>query len=229
MKRKGVVYGLLVLCMSSLVCTPVSAYFYQETLSWDCGLKYRILIENVDIWSTDKEYAVYVTLTLLEIGIVQGFQSVTCALFLHTNDVLTTVQTINNHWSEIGDQVQFTSYFTVTPDQVNNTGWNINDAEIFFQINMSVLMDGGRELNCYMDPRGPIHIQVSTMSFMDTWLFTIIIIMIGIYYGGFYGLKRFNSRYDWFEGKRKKQSIIDITDDKITSTSEEWESNYDHD
>lgn len=226
MKRKRVVYGLLILCMIPLVCTPVSAFYYQETVSWECGLKYRVLVENIDIWSTDKQYAVYVTLTLLEIGIIQSFESVTCALYLHTNDVVTSVQTINNHWSEIGDVVRFTSFFTVTPDQVNNSGWNINDAEIFYQVNMSVLLDGNFEQNCYMNPRGPIHIQISTMSFMDSWLFIIIFIMTGIYYGGFIGLRNFNKRYEWFEGKRKKQPVVNRPDDEQPFTSQEGDSNY---
>ena len=226
MKRKGALLGLLVLCMTPLVCTPVSAFYRQETVSWDCGLKYGIVVENIDIWSTDKEYAVYVTLTLLEVGIVQGFESVTCALYLHTNDVVVSVQTINDHWSEVGDVVRFTSYFTVTPDQVNNSGWNLNNLEIFYQVNMSVIMDGNRELNCYMDPRGPLHIQVSTMSFMDSWIFIIIFIMMGIYFGGFIGLRKFNKRYEWFDGKRKKQPVVDEIPDDVP---DEWESNYDHD
>jgi hypothetical protein len=65
---------------------------------------------------------------------------------------------------------------------------------------------------------------------MDTWLFTIMFIMMGVYYGGFWGLKRFNKRYEWFDGKRKKQpvrDIADIPDDEVPS--EEWESNYDYD
>ena len=227
MKRKEVLLGLLVLCMTSLICTPVSAFYYQETLSWESGLKYSISVENVDIWSTDKEYAVYVTLTLLEIGIVQSFESVTCALYLHTEDVVVSVQTINDHWSEIGDVVRFTSYFTVTQDQVNNSGWNINDAEIFYQVNMSVLLDGSFEQNCYMNPRGPIHIQVSTMSFMDSWLYIIIFIMMGIYYGGFIGLRKFNKRYEWFEGKWKKIPIANVPDENVPSTPDEWDSNYD--
>ena len=227
MKRNGALLGILVLCMTSLVCTPASAFYYQETVSWECGLTYSVLVENVDIWSTDKEFAVYVTLTLLEIGIVQGFESVTCALYLHTEDVVVSVQTINDHWSEIGDEVRFTSFFTVTQDQVNNSGWNLNDAEIFYQVNMSVLLDGNFEQICYMNPRGPIHIQVSTMSFMDSWIFIIIFIMMGIYFGGFIGLRKFNKRYEWFEGKRKKQPVVDeIPDDEVPR---EWESNYDHD
>ena len=223
MKRKGALLGLLAICMASLICTPVSAFYYQESLSWECGLKYRITIENVDQWVTDREYPIYVTLTLLETGIVQSFERATCALYLHTNDLLESIQTLNDPWSEIGDEIEFTSYFTVARDQVNNTGWNLNNFEIFFQINMSVLLDGGLQQNCYMNPRGPLHIQVSTMSFMDSWIYIIIFIMMGIYYGGFLALRRFNKRYEWFEGKHKKPPLAEAPDDETPSTWDNYQ------
>ena len=227
MKRKGVFLGLLVLCMTSLVCTPVSAFRVQENLSWDCGLKYQILVENVDAWSTGQEYEIFVTLTLLEIGIVLGFESVTCAIYLLTEDVQVSIQTINNHWSEIGDVVRFTSRFTLTPEQVNNSVWDIYQALIFYQVNMSVLLDGNREQNCYMDPRGPMHVGVSTLSFWTLWPYPPIFLMMGIYFGGFFGLRKFNKRYEWFEDKRKKRPVVEIEEEPQPSSSEGYDSNYD--
>ncbi len=226
MKRKAVILGLLVLCMTAPVITPVSAFRYQETLSWDCGLKYQILLENVDAWSTGQEYAVHVTITLLEIGIVLDFESVTFAIYLVTEDVQVYVQTINNHWSEIGDKVRFTALITVTPEQVNNSVWDIYQALIYFQVNQSVILDGDSEMNCYMAPRGPLHVGISTLSFWTLWSYPPILIMMGIYFGGFFGLRKFNRRYEWFEGKISNLSF-DPQEESLPSTSDNYDDNYD--
>jgi len=227
MKRKGVVLGLLVLCMTSLVCTPASAFRSQVTMSSSyTGMEYQVLVENVDAWSTGQEYAVYVTLTLLEIGIILGFQSVTLAMYLVTENEQVSIQTINNPWNEIGDTVQFTTYFTVTPEEVNNSVWDIYQAMMYYQVNQTVLLDGGREHSSYTNLMGPLQIGVSTLSFWTLWPYPPIFIMMSIYFGGFMGLRKFNKRYEWFEGKTKKW-FEEVPDEEVPSTSDEWDSNYD--
>lgn len=226
MKRRAVFLGLLALCMTALVVTPVSAFRYQETLSWDCGLKYQIVCENVDAWSTGQEYPVYVTITLLEKGIINDFESVTFAIYLVTEDVQVYVQTMDDHWSEIGDKVRFTALITVTPEQVNNSVWDIYQARIYFQVNQSVILDGGRDINCYMDPRGPLHVGISTLSFWTLWPYPPIILMMGIYFGGFVGLRKFNRRYEWFEGKIRKLPV-DLQEESLPPSSDIYDENYD--
>ena len=222
MKRKWVFLGLVVLCITTLVCTPVSAFRSQQTLSWDCGLKYQLIVENADAWSTGQEYAVHITLTLLEIGIVLDFESVTFAVYLVTEDVQVYIQTINDHWSEIGDKVRFTALFTVTPEQVNNSVWDIYQARIYYQVNQSVILDGNRELNCYMSIRGPLPVGISTLSFWTLWPYPPILLMMGIYYGGFFGLRKFNRRYEWFEGKTRKLQI-DPQEESLPSSSDNYD------
>ena len=98
---------------------------------------------------------------------------------------------------------------------------------MYYQVNQTVLLDGGREHTSYTNIRGPLHIGVSTLSFWTLWPYPPIFLMMGIYFGGFIGLRKFNKRYEWFEGKRKKQPVVDVPDDETSSTSDNWESNYD--
>lgn len=223
MKRNWVLLGLVVLCMTTLVCTPVSAFRSQVTMRSDyTGLRYQIICENADAWSTGQEYAVYITLTLLEMGTVLDFESLTLAIYLVTEIVQWDIITLNDPWSEIGDKIRFTAHFTVTPEQVNNSVWDIYQAYIYYQINQSVILEGGLDFSTYTNLLGPLQVGVSTLSFWTYWPYPPILLMMGIYYGGFFGLRKFNRRYEWFDGKTKKLPT-DTQEESHPSSSDNYD------
>lgn len=222
MKRNGVVVGLLIICLTFLVCTPVSAFRSETTYASKNEMKYRLVCENVDYWSTGQQYAIYITLTLLDVGIVIGFESITCEINMTTEIEEIQVQTIDEPWNEVGDMVHFMFLFTLTSEQVNNSSWDIYEAHFYYQVNQSVILDGGQHQNCYTNPH-EISIGVSTLSFWTLWPYPPIFLMMGIYYSGFFLLRKFNKRYQGLDEVIAKETATESDGQKQAYPSDNYD------
>lgn len=208
MAKKGVFVGLLVLCTFLLVSVPsVDGYYSSETLSWSNGLRISVVCENLDYWVTGTVFSIHLTLTLLATGTVIEFESITCAVYLVTEEVDVSIGVLNSPWSNPGDKVKVTVEFTVTPEQINSTGWDMYLAQFYYQINQSNRVDGGSRINHHTDLRGPRMLNISTVQFAILWPFPPIILMMFVYWGLFAGLRRFNRRYEGLEETTSIQSV----------------------
>ncbi|TFF96813.1 hypothetical protein EU546_00575 [Candidatus Thorarchaeota archaeon] len=195
MRGKGVIPVLVVLLALSYSFLPVTALRAGPTLTWQCGLKMDIHIENHDFWTTGVPGQIFIRLKLLETGTVEQFVNLTMRVMLHTERVHIAQSVIPSPWNEVGDEHHLTAQFNLTPEEVNHAGWDTYQAQYYYQVNQTVILEGGEELILYMDPRGPYPITISTYSFIVYWPFPVIILMMTIYWIGLFALRIFNRRY----------------------------------
>jgi hypothetical protein len=95
--RKGIQLLIIFTICISTIPTPVNAYRWQENLSWNNGIRVRVFIENVDYWTTDVDFEIYVHLTLIESGYVTDFLSLTFVLYLLTEEMLSQTTVLESH------------------------------------------------------------------------------------------------------------------------------------
>ncbi|NHJ14925.1 MAG: hypothetical protein EAX95_14685 [Candidatus Thorarchaeota archaeon] len=216
MSRKGALLGLLTILLIAMSPTQVAAYQYSATYTWHCGLKVSIHVENIDIWATGIPYDIIARLTLVELGDVGDILGITFALRLVTESVDTGIFATGDTYAQPGDSISVVGRFNITPEQINyawDTGYV---AEYFYQLNQTVRLTNGTVQNLWMSYRGPHHASFSTASFIIYWPWLPIIFVFFIYWGIFYGVRRFNKRYDEVVA-RQKANLQDKSEQKSSS------------
>ncbi|MHA1948898.1 MAG: hypothetical protein ACW987_03430 [Candidatus Thorarchaeota archaeon] len=143
----------------------------------------------------------------METGTVIEFESLTCAVYVVTEEVDISIVTIDNPWNDPGDEVKLTTQFTITPEQINNTGWEFYMAEFYYQINQSTIVDGGGRVNHMTSLKGPYVLNMSTEQLAVLWPYPPIFLMMFIYWGLFVGLRKFNRRYDGLKETTSVQPV----------------------
>ncbi|MFX1368593.1 MAG: hypothetical protein ACFFAY_08355 [Promethearchaeota archaeon] len=196
MRRKGAILGIAILLMVSIYPSSVSAYSYWTTWSWDCGIKVNVHVESIDIWATDIPYDIFARLTLLELGNVAEVLSLTFVLKLVTESVDTGIYVVSSPWNQPGEVIEVMGRFVVSPIQINHAFETGYVAGYYYQLNMTVRLTGDSILNLWMGYKGPYPASFSTAQFIVLWPWLPIGIVFFLYWGAFYGLRRFNRRYD---------------------------------
>ncbi|TFG10300.1 hypothetical protein EU538_02380 [Candidatus Thorarchaeota archaeon] len=194
---------VIVLLALSYPVMPVTALRASPTFTWQCGLRISCHVENHDFWTTGVPGQIFIRLKLLETGTVEQFVDLTVRVVLHTEKVHIAQSVIPSPWNKIGDEHHLTAEFNLTSEEVNHAEWDTYEAQYYYQINQTVMVEGGEELNLYMDPRGPYPITISTYSFIVYWPFPVIILMMTIYWVGLFALRRFNRRYVGLEEREE--------------------------
>ena len=202
MSRKGVLVGLISLMLLSLSCAPVSAMRSSATLTWGvCGLKVGVRCENSDFWTTDVESDIHIRLTLADLGSVAEFIDLTLVLLLITESNDSEVFAMDSPWTHAGETIDLVGRFNITPEQVNNSAWEMYDTGYYYQLNQTVRLDNGTIWTLYTNLKGPFHVGISTAPYIVYWPFPPIILMIFVSWGGLVLLKKFNRRYEGLEAK----------------------------
>lgn len=181
----------------------------ERTLSWQCGLKISLLVENNDFWTTDVVSEVFFILRLLEVGTVVDFQALVFHTTLVTETNYTGQMTLIDPWNTIGDEARVVAQFTIKKEDVNNAGWDIYEASFFYNFSIFVEFDGGDNLRLYTHVYEGTPLSISTFSFIVLWPFPPIILMAAVYWTLYVGLRRFNRRYIGLELDSSKTKIED--------------------
>jgi len=185
---------LLVVLMLISAQPRAEALRGDSTLNWNCGLQLHLLVENNDYWTTGVVSDIYVVVTLLDTGLVTDFLELIVTICVITERVDLGTISVLAPWDEPGDKVHVVGHFNITADLVNNAGWDIYMAHFYVQLNCSVRIQGGETLDLYSH-KDVYTINVSTLPFIVLWPFPPIVLMMLVYWIGYFGLKRFNRRY----------------------------------
>ena len=196
MRGKGVVLGLLVLFILCQFPMQVEAGRSERTLSWECGVKVHILVENNDFWTTDSVSELFFVLRLLEVGSVADFQELAFQATVMTKTNYTGEMIINNPWTTVGDEARVVARFVIDKEDVNSAGWDVYVAAFFFSFSILVRLAGGDELRLVTYVYEGTPLSISTFSFIVLWPFPPILLMAAVYWLLYIGLRRFNRRYE---------------------------------
>jgi hypothetical protein len=195
MRGKGVVLAVCLVVVLCLLPAPVEAGRGSQTLRWQNGLRISVQFENNDYWTTNQISEIYFTLTLLDLGTVADFQELVFRITLVTISNHTGEIRVTNPWNEVNDAVRVVARFNVTPEQVNYAGWDTYMAEFYYDFSVFVEMDDGEEMELYTHVYDGTPLTISTFSFIVFWPFPPIVLMCFVYWGLYFGLKKFNARY----------------------------------
>jgi hypothetical protein len=213
MRGKGVVLGIVLVLVILQIPIHVEAGRAEKTLSWQCGLRISLLAENNDFWTTDSVSEIFFTLTLLDAGTVVDFQALIFQVTLVTERNYTGEIIIVNPWNATGDVARLTGQFAVSREDVNNAGWDIYVASIYYNFSVLVELSGGEDMRLYTYVYEGTPLSISTFSFIVLWPFPPIILMGAAYWILYIGVRRFNKRYaglestDADEEKQEEKSV----------------------
>ncbi|TFG26611.1 hypothetical protein EU527_19565 [Candidatus Thorarchaeota archaeon] len=199
MRGKGVVLSLLILVIVCQLPVQVEAGRSEQTLYWQCGLRIRVQVENNDFWTTDSVSEIYFILTLLDRGNITEIQALIFEITVVTETNYTGQITVNNPWSAVGDETRLVGKFSIDKEDVNNAGWDIYMASFHYNFSLFVEFEGGEEMRLYTHVYDGTPLSISTFSFIVFWPFPPIILMGTIYWVLYFGLRRFNRRYEGLE------------------------------
>jgi len=196
MRGKGAILGLIVILILCQLPLKVDAGRSGITPTWQNGLKINVAVENNDYWTTDSVSEIFFILTLLDAGEITDFKSLIFEITVMTQVNYTGVFNVSNPWNAVGDESRIVGYFTIAAEDVNNAGWDIYMGSFYY--NFSVIADTADSTNhrfyTYVYEGTPLNI--STFSFIVFWPFPPIILMCGVYWALYVGLKQFNKRYE---------------------------------
>ncbi len=199
MRGTGVILGIVLLFI--LVQMPIQADAGQtgRTPTWQNGLQIDVDVENSDYWATGSVSEIFFTLTLLDVGSITDFKSLIFEVTVMTEINYTGTFTVIDPWDTVGDESRIVGRFTVTNEDVNNAGWDIYMASFYY--NFSVMADttSDTDIRFYTHVYEGTPLNISTFSFIVFWPFPPIVLMAGVYWSLYIGLKRFNKRFEGLE------------------------------
>jgi hypothetical protein len=201
MRGNGVALGLVVLFIICQLPLQVDAGRSDGTDSWQNGLKFSVFVENNDFWTTNSVSEIFFVLTLLDAGSIIDFKTLIFEITLVTETNYTGEFTVIDPWNAVGDQVRIVGQFTLKNEDVNNAGWDIYMGSFYY--NYSVIADTteNNDIRFYTHVNRGTPLSISTFSFIVFWPFPPIILMTGVFWVAYFGLKRFNKRYEGLEEK----------------------------
>jgi len=196
MRGKGGVLGLVVLFIICQLPMQVEAGRSAKTPTWQSGLQISLHVENNDFWTTGSVSEIFFVLKLLDAGPVVDFKSLIFEITLVTEINYTGEFTVSNPWNAVGDESRIVGRFTVASEDINNAGWDIYMGSFYY--NFSVIADtpDGDDIRFYTHVYEGTPLSISTFSFIVFWPFPPIILMAGVYWALYFGLKRFDKRYE---------------------------------
>ena len=210
MRGKGVILGIVVLFLVCQMPIHADAGRSGRTPTWQSGLQIDVDVENNDYWTTGSVSEIYFTLRLLNVGPVVDFKSLIFDITVVTDVNYTGRFTIADPWNTVGDESRIVGRFMIASEDINNADWDIYMGSFYY--NFSVIADttDTDNLRFYTHVYEGTPLNISTISFIVFWPFPPIILMAGVYWGLYFGLKRFNKRYEGLESKTSQE----ISDEK---------------
>lgn len=196
MRGKGVVLGLLILFIVCQLPIQAEAGRSDRTLNWQCGLKVSVQVENNDYWTTDAVSEIFFILRLLDMGTIVDFQALIFQITVVTETNYTGQMTVIEPWNATGDEARIVGKFNIDKEDVNNAGWDIYVASFYYNFSLLVEFEGGEELRLYTHVYEGTPLSISTFNFIVFWPFPPIILMGTVYWVLYFGLRRFNKRYE---------------------------------
>jgi len=192
MSRKGVFLSLAIILMVAMTPMSVEAYNNSTTWTWQCGIRVNVHIESIDLWSTAFPYDIIARLTLLDLGLVSQVLSITFAIKLITKTEDTGIYTAASPYAQPGDSISLLGRFNLTAEQI----YEGELAEYYYQLNQSVRLQNGTVQNLWMHLKGPHPASFASHPIFILWPWLPIGMVFVIYWGVFFGLRKFNRRYD---------------------------------
>ena len=196
MSRTGIIIGLAILLVIVQSHTPVSAAMSEGEHSWNNGLRFATHVETFDFWVVDKPGMVFIRLTLLDPGTVVEFHKILCTIVVVGVTNQTYFVEKNSMLNQTGDYIDISKEFIVPPENVELNEERLYRVNYYFRYNLTVRLEGEstyREF--YTFDLGPFPFNISDMEIIALWPYPIIILMGGLYWAGFIGLRKFNKRY----------------------------------
>lgn len=145
-------------------------------------------------------------------GSVADFQELVFQATVMTETNYTGEMTINNPWTAVGDEARVVAQFVIDKEDVNDAGWDMYVATFFYSFSILVKLTGGDELRLTTYVYEGTPLSISTFSFIVLWPFPPILLMAGVYWLLYIGLRRFNRRYEGLDSKNPKKTTEDEQD-----------------
>lgn len=218
MRGKGVILGIVILFILCQTPIQVDAGRTGHTLTWtQKGLKINVQVENNDFWTTDSVSEIFFILTLLDAGQVVDFKTLEFQITLVLEINYTGIIVVDDPWNAVGDVTRIVGQFSIASEDVNNAGWDIYMGSFYY--NFSVIADT-EESHDLIFPTLAYEgtpLNISVFSFIVFWPFPPIVLMLGVYWILYFGLKRFNKRYEGLESdiakKNQTSNVVPPTTD----------------
>jgi len=206
MRGKGAVLGLLFIFMICQLPVQVEAGRSESTPTWTYyDLQLKLLVENNDFWTTGSVSELFFILTLVDPGSVVDFKLLIFEITLVTEVNYTGEFTVSDPWNAVGDEARIVCKFTVTSADVNNAGWDIYVAQFYYNFSIIVDTDSEYNLKLHTHVNEGTPLSISTFSFIVMWPFPPIILMCCVYWGLYFGLKKFNKRYEGLDSEKVEE------------------------
>ncbi|MFX1580283.1 MAG: hypothetical protein ACFFBJ_11585 [Promethearchaeota archaeon] len=200
MRGKGVLLALLVMLMICQVPIQVDAGRSSWKPTWTYyGLQLKLLVENNDYWTTESVSELFFIFTLLDEGDIVDFKELTFEITLVTETNYTGEFSVEDPWNVVGDETRIVCQFDLLNEDVNNAGWDIYMASFYYSFEIIVDTETEHNLKLYTNVIKGTPLSISTFKFIVFWPFPPIILMCCVYWGLYFGLKKFNKRYEGLE------------------------------
>ncbi|MBD3408537.1 MAG: hypothetical protein GF411_20605 [Candidatus Lokiarchaeota archaeon] len=221
MKWSKLAGGCVLLIMIISIPAPVSAGSSSTSFAWQNGLIIHTHSENHDFWVPGANTEAYLILTLMSKGATVKFYDLTVFIKLITETNVTGQITINDPWKYPGDTIRVKGSFNLTPEMINNAGWETYRSSYIYWIESNVRLSNGDNVTLSSFEVESTTLTMSTITILAFWPFPPIILMFGVYWLGAYGLTRFNERYLELEAAEREAAKKKKDDDKATKTTDD--------